>query len=181
MTTSLGLPRRCMSFYTRCMRVSACPCSMALNDIGRQVACDRNQGRTCLEEGAIFAGCDASGASAVPVPLGTLTWGAHHLIIVQSVCCGSKTKEFSCAPCVPVSQTPCVCAPLKVHSDSRAVPAPFLRNVCAVPPPVGTALVGPLCPRDALEGGEVPPLLEGAQPMPSHCPPAAKCRLQRHL
>ena len=35
--------------------------------------------------------------------------------------------------------------------------------------------------RDALEGVEVPPPLQGAQPMPSHCPPDAKCRLQWHL
>ena len=26
-----------------------------------------------------------------------------------------------------------------------------------------------------------PPLLQGAQPMPSHCPPDAKCQPQRHL
>ena len=33
------------------------------------------------------------------------------------------------------------------------------------------------------KGGEVPPppLLQGAQPMPSRCPPDARCRLERHL
>ena len=30
-------------------------------------------------------------------------------------------------------------------------------------------------------GGVPPPPLQGAQPMPSHCPRDAKCRLQRHL
>ena len=36
--------------------------------------------------------------------------------------------------------------------------------------------------RDALEGGEVDPTpLQGAQPMPSHCLPDAKCHLQWHL
>ena len=36
--------------------------------------------------------------------------------------------------------------------------------------------------RDASEGGEVPPppLLQGAQPMPSHSPPNGKCQLQWH-
>ena len=31
------------------------------------------------------------------------------------------------------------------------------------------------------KGGGVPPPLQGAQPMPSHCLPDAKCQLQRHL
>ena len=36
--------------------------------------------------------------------------------------------------------------------------------------------------RDALEGaGRYPLPLQGAQPMPSHCPPDAKCQPQRHL
>ena len=38
--------------------------------------------------------------------------------------------------------------------------------------------------RDALEGGRYPPApppLQGAQPMPSHCPPDAKCQPQWHL
>ena len=35
--------------------------------------------------------------------------------------------------------------------------------------------------RDALEGADPPPPLQGAQPMPSHCPPDAKCRLQWHV
>ena len=41
----------------------------------------------------------------------------------------------------------------------------------------------PLRARDALEGGEVPPPppLQGAQPMPSHCPPDPKCQAQWHL
>ena len=30
-------------------------------------------------------------------------------------------------------------------------------------------------------GGAPPPPLEGAQPMPSHCPPDAKCQPQWHL
>ena len=35
--------------------------------------------------------------------------------------------------------------------------------------------------RDALEGGGgYPPPLQGAQPMPSHCPPDAKCQPQWH-
>ena len=36
---------------------------------------------------------------------------------------------------------------------------------------------------DVLEEGEVPPplSLEGAKPMPSHCPPDAKCQPQWHL
>ena len=29
--------------------------------------------------------------------------------------------------------------------------------------------------------GEVPPSLQGPQPMPSHCPPDGKCQLQWHL
>ena len=32
--------------------------------------------------------------------------------------------------------------------------------------------------RDALERGVSPPPLQGAQPMPSHCPPDGKCQLQ---
>ena len=44
----------------------------------------------------------------------------------------------------------------------------------------------PRCPpppgRDVLEGGEAPPPpLQGAQTMPSHCPPDGKCQLQWHL
>ena len=35
--------------------------------------------------------------------------------------------------------------------------------------------------RDALEGGGYPPPLQGAQPMPGHCIPGAKCQLQWHL
>ena len=36
--------------------------------------------------------------------------------------------------------------------------------------------------RDALEGGRYPPPpLQGAQPLPSHCPPDAKCQLQQPL
>ena len=47
------------------------------------------------------------------------------------------------------------------------------------PPPYACVYVHP---RDALEGGEVPPpSLQGAEPMPSHCPPDAKCRPQRRL
>ena len=34
---------------------------------------------------------------------------------------------------------------------------------------------------DALEGVTPPPPLEGAQPMPSHCVPDAKCQPQWHL
>ena len=51
-------------------------------------------------------------------------------------------------------------------------PPPPPRALCHSPPPPP--------PRDELEGGEVPPL-QGAQPMPSHCLPHAKCQLQRHL
>ena len=40
---------------------------------------------------------------------------------------------------------------------------------------------GAIKARDALEGGRYCPLLQGAQPMPSHCLPNPKCQLQWHL
>ena len=44
------------------------------------------------------------------------------------------------------------------------------------------ALLGWAAGSDALEGGGAPPPpLQGAQPMPSHCPPDAKCQAQWHL
>ena len=42
-------------------------------------------------------------------------------------------------------------------------------------------LLGEAGVRDALEGGEVPPLPGGAQPMPSHCLPDGKWQPQWHL
>ena len=46
-------------------------------------------------------------------------------------------------------------------------------------PPVRSCYPPP--PMDALEGGEVPPPLQGAQPISSHCLPHAKFQLQWHL
>ena len=47
----------------------------------------------------------------------------------------------------------------------------------------GPRLTSPPSPRDALEAGRSPPppLLQGAQPMPSHCLPHANCQPQWHL
>ena len=65
-----------------------------------------------------------------------------------------------------------------LRSEQRDVWPPFTRDggrEGAV-----RAWEGP-CPRDASEGGGTPPPLQGAQSMPSHCPPDAKCQPQWHL
>ena len=77
----------------------------------------------------------------------------------------------------------------------RTIPDPR-RHVSALPPaaPLQLTYSSPTLPsadlrlclggRDALEEGEgtpPPPLLQGAQPVPSHCPPDGKCQLPWHL
>ena len=75
---------------------------------------------------------------------------------------GESQAERRCGRALP---------PRATALDGRVKRPPFV-PVWTTPPP----------PRDALEGGELPPPpLQGAQPMPSHCPPDGKRRLQWHL
>ena len=51
-------------------------------------------------------------------------------------------------------------------------------------PKIPTATATPAVPGRVgmhWKGGRYAPPLQGAQPMPSHCPPDSKCQLQWHL
>ena len=67
------------------------------------------------------------------------------------------------------------------HGAGRPVGVPWGRTA-GTPDNKTAAARPPATPSDALEGGRVPPpCIQGAQPMPSHCPPDAKCEPRWHL
>ena len=73
----------------------------------------------------------------------------------------------------------CLTTVTNVRSVSRRLQrAAEERQSAVVPLAVGAGGGGG---RDALEGGEVPPPLQGAQPIPSYSSSDSKCELQWHL
>ena len=118
-------------------------------------------------------------------------------VLAEGYPCLPQPGGVAC-PALP-SAAPCPCGPPRrcVPRASQAPPGPHAAHLrrmpcphCPYPQPPGPDAVQcrtcmeepPPPPGVRWKGGRSPPFpLQGAQPMPSHCPPDGKCRVQWHL